>query len=139
LASSQKAPRVAFSHDVLEVLRRTKENDFITLLTGDEAWFYWKYPHDSMWEGDPEDLRTKVRLKICSQKCLISIIWSPMGIHSLLELLSGNRCNSHFFGDEVLPDLKAHLTADSRRKALQGDFVHLNNAPAYNASTPAGN
>jgi hypothetical protein len=74
LASSQKALRMAFSHDILKVLRQSKENDFALLLTGDEAWFCWQYPHDSMWTGDPQELPTRLRPKISSQKCVISLI-----------------------------------------------------------------
>ena len=133
LEDSQKALRVAFSHDILEVLRRTQENDFAMLLTGDEAWFYSQYQHDSMWADASEELPTRVRPKISSRKCLICVIWSPMGIHSLLAVPSGSQYNSHFFCDNVLADLKANLTEGSRRKTLQGYFLHLDNAPAHNA------
>jgi hypothetical protein len=86
-----------------------------------------------MWTGGPEELPTKVLPKINSNKCLIWIIWSCMVIHSLLMVFSDIQDNSHFFCDDVLPDFKAHLTADSHRKTLKGYFLHLNNASAHNA------
>jgi hypothetical protein len=45
---------------------------------------------------------------------------------------SSNQYNWHFFCDDVLPDLKAHLAAASRRKTFQGYFLHLDNEPAHN-------
>jgi hypothetical protein len=38
---------VILSEQLLEVVRHVKETEFKHLLTGDESWFYYEYPHDS--------------------------------------------------------------------------------------------
>jgi hypothetical protein len=124
--------RVAFSEELLEVVRHAKETNFEHFLTVDESWFYYEYPHDSVWAPSRATLPTRTSKKIETKKCHISIIWSTSGIHSLLALPAGVRYDAEFFCAFVLPDVERNLCDDKHWKTLGGVDLHLDNAPAHN-------
>jgi hypothetical protein len=73
--------------------------------------------------------------KIDSEKCMISIIWSISGIHSLLALTNGMeyKYNSQSFCQHVILDIQQSICSSIRRKPLKGILWHLDNAPAHNS------
>jgi hypothetical protein len=133
LDDSQKAERVSLSADLLKILLEDQETFFANVLTGDESWFYFEYPHESIWAPSRDDVPEKIEQKIDTEKCLISIIWSVNGIHSLLDVPKGTTYNSTFFCDIVVPDLLANVCAQRRRRTLKGLIVHLDNARPHNS------
>jgi hypothetical protein len=133
LSENQVQCRITFSEELLQVLHHARETNFDNLLTGDESWFYYEYPHDSAWAASRATLPTRTARKIGSKKCLISIIWSTSGIHSLLVLPAGVRYDAEFFCASVLSDVEKNLCQGSRRKTLRGIYLHFDNAPAHNA------
>jgi hypothetical protein len=125
--------QITFSEELLEVVRHAKETNFEHLLTGDESWFYYEYPHDSAWVPSRATLPTRTSKRIQTKKCLISVIWSTSGIHSLLALPAGVRCDTEFFCASVLLDIQRNLCDGKHRKTLRGIYLHLGNTPAHNA------
>jgi hypothetical protein len=111
--------RVTFSEEPLEVVRHAKETNFEHLLTGDESWFYYEYPHDSAWTPPRATLPTRTSKKIQTKRYLISIIWSTSGLHSLLALPSGVRYNAEFFCASVPSDIKRNLCDGMHKKMLR--------------------
>jgi hypothetical protein len=77
----------------------------------------------------PETIKETINTK----KCLISVIWSMNGIHSLFDLSKGTTYNSAFFSDWVLLDLVEHFCAQRRRDTVKSIFVHLNKASRPNS------
>jgi hypothetical protein len=69
--------------------------------------------------------------KIQSEKCLISVIWGSTGIKNLLYVSRGMKYNATICVELVVPDLVDHVCQESRRKALQGNMVHLDNARSH--------
>jgi hypothetical protein len=57
--------------------------------------------------------------KIDTEKCIISIIWSISGIHSLHALTKGKKYNSECFCQHVIPDIQQNICSSSRRKTLK--------------------
>jgi hypothetical protein len=133
LSADQKAERVSVSREMLTILESEKCHDFDTILTGDESWFYFEYPYPAAWAEARDLVPTRTQQKIDTEKCLISVIWSVNGIHSLLDVPKGMTYNSTFFCQSVVIDLIRNLGAHSRRRTLKGLFVHLDNARPHNS------
>jgi hypothetical protein len=49
MTRNEAQSRVTFTEELLEVVRHAKETNFELLLTGDESWFYYEYPHEWAW------------------------------------------------------------------------------------------
>jgi hypothetical protein len=101
--------RVTFFEELLQVMCHAKETNVKHLLTGDESWFYHEYPDGSAWAPSRTTLPARKTQKIQTTKCLVSIIWSTSGIHSLLAWPAGMRYDPEFFCVSVLPDIKRNL------------------------------
>jgi hypothetical protein len=125
--------RLTFSEELFEVVRHAKETNVEHLLAGDESWCYYEYPHDSACAPSRATLPTRTSKKIQTKKCLISIIWSTSGVHSLLALPAGVRNDAEFFCASVLPDIERNLCDGKQRKTVRGVYLHLGNAPIHNA------
>jgi hypothetical protein len=124
---------VTFFEELLEVVRHAKETNFEHLLTGDESWFYYQDLHDSAWAPSRVTLPTRTSKKIQTKSCLVSIIWSTFGIHSLPALPAGVRYDAEFFCAYVLPDMERNLCDGKHRKMRRGVYLHLGNARGHNA------
>jgi hypothetical protein len=48
LDDAQKAERVSLSRDILRVLKENQKTGFANIITGDESWFDFEYPHQSI-------------------------------------------------------------------------------------------
>jgi hypothetical protein len=107
--------------------------DFEHIITGDESWFYLYNLLDSASAESRDTLPERVRRKIDTEKCLISVLWSFSGIHHLIDMPPGMKYNSSFFCDVVMPGLIQNMTSSSRRKTLKLFFIHLDNARPHNS------
>jgi hypothetical protein len=74
----------------------------------------------------------KNQIKIDTEKCLISVIWSVNGIHILLDVAKGTTYNNALFCDVVVPDLLGNVRAHNRRQTLKGVWVHVENVRPHN-------
>jgi hypothetical protein len=74
-----------------------------------------------------------MKQKIDTEKCLISVIWSVNGIHSLLDISKETTYNTTFFCDAVFLDLLENMCAGSRERTLKGVIMHLDNARPHNS------
>jgi transposase len=129
----QKQNRVSTSSQLLTLLQAEAEEEFAHVITGDESWFFLHYSHDSMWAESADQLPVRVKQTIDTEKCLISILWSVNGIHSLLDIPKGESYNSAFFCNAVIPSLVENICSQSRRKSLRGLYLHLDNARPHNS------
>jgi hypothetical protein len=66
-------------------------------------------------------------------KCLVFIICSTSGIHSLLASPAWMRYDAEFFYASVMTDIEKNLCDGKRRKTLRGVHLYLANAPTHNA------
>jgi histone-lysine N-methyltransferase SETMAR len=143
LSSNQKTVRMSDSRLILRALEERQGANCKRIITGDKFWFFLYYPRDFTWPASRNDLPEKIRQKIDTEKCLISILWSVYGIHSLVDLPKGTSYNSAFFCSAVVllcccavvPSLVAELTSDTRPKTLKGFIIHMDNARPHNSGS----
>jgi hypothetical protein len=50
-----------------------KASDFQRIITGDELWFFFYDPRDSIWAMSRDELWQGIKQKIDMEKCLVSI------------------------------------------------------------------
>jgi hypothetical protein len=129
------------------VLCREQQNNFDHVITGDESWFFIHYPNESVWAGSRDEVPARIKQTIDTEKCLISVLWSANGIHSLVDNPTGESYNSSFFCCVIVPSLVEDICSGSRWRSLKGFYVHLDNArppiraspmTVYRAQKPAG-
>jgi hypothetical protein len=131
--------RLLFSHyctrEVLQIPEQDQQYDFESILTGDESWSFLTVVIIC---AGPQIQMTRLKFrskKTQSEKCVISIIWGSTGVKSLLYVLEGMKYNATFFVESAVPDLVERVCEESRRKALRGMMVHLDNAQLHNCTT----
>jgi hypothetical protein len=56
-----------------------------------------------IWVSSRDEVPERVSQKINAGKCLILLLWSVNGIHSLVDVPKGNTYNSAFFCDTIVP------------------------------------
>jgi transposase len=64
LGDAQRAKRVLFSIDLLRVLQENKKTDFANIMTDDEPWFYFEYPHQSVWVSSRDEVPERIKQRI---------------------------------------------------------------------------
>jgi hypothetical protein len=133
LSSNQQHARITYSSLLLEVLETTQRTGFQRIITGHESWFSLYSSHDSVWTTSRDELPERVTQRIDTEKCLISIPWFLDGIHSLIDVPKGNTSNTTFFCNQVVPSLIHGITSHSRRTAVQGFMIHLDNGSPHNS------
>jgi hypothetical protein len=79
----------------------------------------------------------RITQKIDAEKCMLSILWSITGIHSLIDVPKAITYNSAFLCDIVVTDLVRDICSHSRRKSLKGIYIHLDNARPQNSKPAA--
>jgi hypothetical protein len=64
LNAEQKASRVQMLHELYGNLIFEQQQNFATIITGNENWYYWSYEKLSMWARSRDDVPTKPLQKI---------------------------------------------------------------------------
>jgi hypothetical protein len=106
--------------DVMQELGRKQPK---SLITGDESWIYWDNQRRGMWAQDRDELRPNVKRTISSKKTIVSAYFSLCGFVSIKFLPMGQKYNSQFFTETVLPSIEQKL-AECRPK-LRTTAAHL--------------
>jgi hypothetical protein len=131
-----KASRIAISHQALEILQHCQATDFLNFwpkTSPGSFWsiliLFWCLGRVQRWcSGNTYD-------KIETEKCMISIIRSISGIHSLLALARGRKYKMQFsvLLSTCYPGYPAiHLLIEPQ-KTLKGILLHLDNATIDNS------
>jgi hypothetical protein len=133
LSTAFKRPNGFHSPRTFWEFSKKSKNGFTQIITGDESWLYFDYLHQLVWVPSRDKVPEKIKQRIDTEKCPISVIWSVNGIHSLLDVPKGITYNNTFFCDVVIPDLLENVHAYSRRRILKWILVHLDNARPDNS------
>jgi histone-lysine N-methyltransferase SETMAR len=133
LSINQKSENVSYSKLLLVALMEQKVSLFQRIITGDEWWFFLGHPSDSVWAASRDELPQRIKQKIDTEKCLVSILWSVKGIHTLLNVPKGTMSNTAFFTDAVMPSLIENVQSPTRRKVLKGWLIHMHKACPHNS------
>jgi hypothetical protein len=81
----------------------------------DESWIYWDNQRREMWARDRDKLPPNVKRTISSKKTIVSAYFSRCGFVSVEFLPMGQKHNSPFFTETVLPSIEKKL-AECRPK-----------------------
>jgi hypothetical protein len=98
------------------------------IITENEPWFFLYHPCDSDWGTSRDEFSQRVRHKINTQNCLVSILWSVNGVQSLCDVPKETRCDTRFFNHAVMPYLTEKIQSRIRRKRLKGSWIHMDDA-----------
>jgi hypothetical protein len=72
-------------------------------VTGDGSRFLVYYLRDLIWEAPRDELPQRIKRKIDTEKCLVSIFWLVNRIHSLRDVPKGTTYNTAFVTDAIMP------------------------------------
>jgi hypothetical protein len=89
LSINQNSERVSYSKLLLVALMEQKASSFQRIITGDEPWLLFYYARHSVWVTSRDGRPQHIKKKNDMEKCLVSILWSVNGIHSLLDVPKG--------------------------------------------------
>jgi hypothetical protein len=117
--TNQKAERVSLPHGILSVLQSVRFTGFQRVISGDESCFFLYYLCGSIWASSRDKVPERFSQRNNTEKCLISLLWSVNGIHSLVNVLKASTYSSAFFCDTVVPSLFDEITSHSRRQSLK--------------------
>jgi hypothetical protein len=128
LSSNRQSERISYSSFLRAKIVDAEQTDFERIITEDKSWFFVLYPHDSTWAGFRDEFPQRVRQDIESAKCLISILWSVNGMHSLIEISKGITYHAVFFCEQIDPNVVVNIA--SRGHFQSNDFhVRCNGRP----------
>jgi histone-lysine N-methyltransferase SETMAR len=101
------------------------------LITGDESWIHWDNQRRGMWAQDRDELPPNVKRTISSKTRMVSAYFSRCGFVSVEFLPIGQKYNSQFFTETVLPGIKGKF-AECRPKLLTtAAHLHVDNAKPH--------
>jgi hypothetical protein len=102
LSINQESERILYSK---LILMEQKVSSLRPIITADESRFFLYYSRDSVWVASHDELPRRIKQKTDTEKCLVSILWSVNGIHSLHDVPRGKTYKTAFFTDAVLTSL----------------------------------
>lgn len=134
LSSDNKNKRVQISQEILEILEGNERN-WCNVATGDECWLYWENDPNSQWLPQGEKRPLKPRKTITSKKTMFSIFFSLRGFLVVKTLPSGQKFNSQFMIDIVIPELCSKMQQFRQKSGAKGTFLHFDNATCHKSQT----
>ena len=111
----------------------SEENDWKDIVTGDESWFLWSYENDQIWLQHGSKRPQIPKPTIGMKKSLFSIYFSPRGIILVDIVLQGQRYNSTYFTQTILPELESYYRKFRPKSGLKNVILHLDNARPHNS------
>jgi hypothetical protein len=99
----QKSERVSYSKLTLTALTEQKARGFQRIIAGNELSVFLCNFRNSVRAASHDELAQRIKHKIYTEKCLVSILWWVNRIHSLLEVSKGTTHNTMFITEAVMP------------------------------------
>jgi hypothetical protein len=87
---------MSYSKLLRTALIEQKASGFQRIITGSESWFFSYYLRNSVWAAPHDELPQRIKQKIDTEKCSVSIICSVDGIQSLLDVPKGQHITQRF-------------------------------------------
>jgi hypothetical protein len=97
------------------------------LVTGDESWFFLSYFPRRMWTLSRDDVDTKPKHDIRTQKVMFTVIWNPLGFQAVDKLLTGTKINSDYFITNIFEPLEQKIFPNGRKPHAKRLTVPLDN------------
>jgi hypothetical protein len=128
LSDVQKADKVELSQHILDMMQGLGPKHQKYHITGDESWSYWDNQRRGMWPQDRGDLPPNVKGTISSKKTMVSAYFSRCGFVSVEFLPMGQKCNSRFFTETILPSPEQKLAECRPKLRRTAAHLHVDNA-----------
>jgi hypothetical protein len=128
LSNAQKADGIELSQHMLDMMQGLGPKQQKYLITGDESWFYWDNQRRGMRAQDRDELPPNVKLTISSKKTIVSAYFSGCGFVSVESLPMGQKYNSQFFTEIVLPSIEKKLGECGPKLRTTAFHLHVDNA-----------
>jgi len=135
LTDEQKALRVSLSRELLGSLGSMTRTQLGHVITGDESWFYLSYDKSGIWARSAEEVQPRVKPKIGTPKVLVVVFWGINGLILLDALPPGQRFNTAFMCEVVLPELDRTVRLQRPKMGLRGMKLHFDNARPHSSAT----
>jgi hypothetical protein len=101
LSEPQKIDRLRQSHELLEILQKTKRLRWRFILTADESWLFCMNKHWKLWLLLDSDVPEVARRLTNTPKVMITLFWNPAGLH-VTDFLASGLDNGDYFVTNVL-------------------------------------
>jgi histone-lysine N-methyltransferase SETMAR len=131
LSDAQKAERVELSQHMLEMMQGLGPKRQKCSMTGNESWIYWDNQHRGMWAQDRDELPPNAKRTIWSKKTMASAYFSRCGFVSSEFLPTGQKHNSQFFTETVLPSTERKLAECRPKLRTTAAHIHVDNTKPH--------
>lgn len=134
LTPENKIERVEKSRALLKTLYSCQENNFISLITLDESWFYFDYETNAMYAPSIEKVPPRVLKKIGSKKCMITIAFSGDRLICIDALPKGIKFNQEYFITNILDEICQFIHHGDHNIRIKQFILHMDNSRIHNGS-----
>lgn len=128
LTSEQKSQRVSLASELLGTLEPMTRTQLGHVITADESWFYLSYDRSGVWAKSAEEAPPRVLPKIDTPKVMVTVFWGINGVILLDALPPGQRFNTTYMCDVILPELDRIVRLKRPAMGLRGMKLHFDNA-----------
>jgi hypothetical protein len=102
LTDAQRQNRIDRSKELLRLLEFAQANDWESLMTLDESWFYLCTSHEIVWLQAGQQPADRVKHMIGDRKMMVTIVWNLHGFHLVDELPKGQKLNASYYINNIL-------------------------------------
>jgi histone-lysine N-methyltransferase SETMAR len=138
LSDVQTAHRVELFQHMLDMMQGLSSKQQKYLTTADESWIYWNNQHRGMSAQDRDKLPPNVKWTISSKKTMVSADFSCCGFVSVEFLPMGQKYNSQFFIETVLPSIEKKLTECRPKLRTTAAHLHVDNTKLHTSKMFTG-
>jgi hypothetical protein len=117
----------------LPKLRAHAHNNWHSLVTGDESWFYYEYVRSRIWTARDENAPEVANRTIATRKSMLTVLWNSHGFHVVTMLSPGASLNATWFIEQNLVRLLDAFFPNGPDPMQRKLVVHIANASAHNA------
>jgi histone-lysine N-methyltransferase SETMAR len=132
LSEEQNVDRVTVAQDMLQVMQDLGPKQRKYLITGGKTWIFLDNNHRGMWAEDREGVPPNVKRMVCSKKTMLSAYFLRTSFVSIEFLPQGQKYNSHFFTEIILPSVVENLSVARSKLKATADYLHVDNTKPHN-------
>mgnify|MGYP001073832873 CR=1 FL=1 len=132
LTEENKIERVQKSKELLAILLEHQKNNFCTIITLDESWFYFEYQARAMYASSSKKVPPRTSHNMSSKKCMLTIAFSGDRLYCIDSLPKGTKFNQEYFIDNVLSKIVKTIKTNKKKSPMKKFHVHMDNSKVHN-------
>jgi hypothetical protein len=105
LTEAQRQIQIDWSIELLRCLESAQANEWQSIMTLDESWFYLWTIHETVWVQAGQQPPERVKHMIGDRKMMVTIVWNPQGFHFVDTFPKGQKFNANYYIDRILQTL----------------------------------